>query len=194
MHIRRIFQHELPLVEAFYLSLSDTDRYNRFCGQLSSFAISKYVLGINLTQNVVVAAFDAEGTMLGVGEANLAGDTVEGAFAVSANARGRGIGKALVDRVVLEGKLAGKSTYSITCLANNRAMVHLAQRIGMTVVPCYPEMAASISLAEASIQERLGWLMQQFVEQAGYTSVALTSSVSDFTQAMLATSAQASAS
>lgn len=184
MHIRRIFKHELPRVEAFYLSLSDADRYNRFCGQLSSFAVSKYVLGIDLTKNVVVAAFDSEGRMLGVAEANMTDDTVEGAFAVSAFARGRGLGKALVDRVVLEGKLAGKSRYVITCLANNRAMVHLAQRIGMKLTPCYPEMEASISLEEASLQERLSWLTQQFFEQAGYTSVAVSSSMSDFACAM----------
>ena len=73
-------------------------------------------------------------------------------FGVSVLPEGRsqGLGTALLQRSAIHSRNTSIETLYVHCLANNKAMMHLAQKAGMTVEYAYGDADACLKLPPAN--------------------------------------------
>lgn len=131
--VRRLWEGERAAVRTFYLGLSREDRRLRFFSALNDSAIEAYVDQLAFTHGVVLGAFDVEARLLGtleLSQRSAQGD-IELALAVAGDARGKGVGRALVERAWAETRTSPARQLVLVCLSENSAMRRLAQRLGM---------------------------------------------------------------
>lgn len=147
-HQKEILQH--------LLSLNPEDRRLRFGSQTADAVISQYVEHLNFDKDTVFGCFDAELKLVGM--AHLAylpksADEAKAAeFGVSVlpSGRSQGIGTALLARAAVHARNTNIETLFVHCLANNRAMMHLAQKAGMKVEYAFGDADAYLKLAPAN--------------------------------------------
>jgi len=118
---------------AHLLALEDRDVRLRFGARLPPAAIERYVEAIDFDVDALFGVH-GEGLML-VGAAHLAfgGDLAEIGLSVSAGARRKGVGAALIARASQYARNRWKRRLFMHCLAENAAMTRLARRAGMDV-------------------------------------------------------------
>ncbi|BDX20713.1 GNAT family N-acetyltransferase [Polynucleobacter sp. TUM22923] len=121
------------------LALNDDDRCLRFGTQTSNEVIERYVDRIDFNKDAVFASFDSNLNMIGM--AHLAYlpkamgrvSAAELGVSVLSGARGRGVGAALFQRSAVHSRNTKIDSLFVHCLANNKAMMSLAQKAGMRV-------------------------------------------------------------
>ena len=118
------------------LQLPAHDRYLRFGRGLRDEAVREYVDGIDFERDRVFGIYSLALELIGV--AHLALDTnertAELGLSVDTACRGRGYGYALLQRSVLHAANLGFRALFMYCLAENRTMMHLARKAGLTVL------------------------------------------------------------
>ena len=130
------------------LLLNDEDRRLRFGTQTPDEVIHHYVEGLDFNRDTVFGSFDSQLSLIGM--AHLAylpktkGQPQAAEFGVSVlpDGRGQGIGTALLARASVHSRNTRIETLFVHCLANNRAMMHLAQKAGMSVEYAYGDADA----------------------------------------------------
>ncbi|MBU3627360.1 GNAT family N-acetyltransferase [Polynucleobacter sp. AP-Reno-20A-A9] len=138
------------------LLLNDEDRRLRFGTQTPDEVIRHYVEGLDFTRDVIFGVFDLDLRLVGM--AHLAympehnGQTKAAEFGVSVLPEGRsqGLGTALLQRSAVHSRNTSIETLYVHCLANNKAMMHLAQKAGMTVEYAYGDADACLKLPPAN--------------------------------------------
>ena len=138
------------------LLLNDKDRRLRFGTQTPDEVIHHYVEGLNFNRDAVFGSFDSQLNLIGM--AHLAylpktkGQPQAAEFGVSVlpNGRGQGIGTALLARASVHSRNTRIERLFVHCLANNRAMMHLAQKAGMRVEYAYGDADAYLKLPPAN--------------------------------------------
>jgi RimJ/RimL family protein N-acetyltransferase len=138
------------------LLLNDEDRRLRFGTQTPDEVIHHYVEGLDFNRDTVFGSFDSQLSLIGM--AHLAylpktkGHPKAAEFGVSVlpNGRGQGIGTALLARASVHSRNTRIETLFVHCLANNRAMMHLAQKAGMRVEYAYGDADAYLKLPPAN--------------------------------------------
>jgi RimJ/RimL family protein N-acetyltransferase len=138
------------------LQLGEEDRRLRFGTQTPDEVIQHYVEGLDFNRDAVFGVFNADLTLIGM--AHLAylplikGQARAAEFGVSVLPEGRaqGIGTALLQRSAVHSRNSNIQTLYVHCLANNKAMMHLAQKAGMTVEYAYGDADAYLKLPPAN--------------------------------------------
>lgn len=130
------------------LELPEEDRRLRFGRAIRDDAVRAYVHGIDFERDRVFGVHDEALNLVGV--AHLALDplhkTAELGVSVDPSARVNGYGFALLQRSVLHAANIGFRVLFMYCLAENRIMMHLAQKAGLTVVVEQGEADARLKL------------------------------------------------
>jgi RimJ/RimL family protein N-acetyltransferase len=147
-HRERILQH--------LLQLNEEDRRLRFGTQTPDEVIHRYVENLNFNRDAIFGSFDSQLNLIGM--AHLAylpetkGQPLAAEFGVSVlpNGRGQGIGTALLARASVHSRNTRIEILFVHCLANNRAMMHLAQKAGMLVEYAYGDADAYLKLPPAN--------------------------------------------
>lgn len=138
------------------LLLNDEDRRLRFGTQTPDEVIRHYVDGLDFNRDVIFGVFNLDLKLVGM--AHLAylperkGEARAAEFGVSVLPEGRsqGIGTALLQRSAVHSRNTSIETLYVHCLANNKAMMHLAQKAGMTVEYAYGDADACLKLPPAN--------------------------------------------
>lgn len=150
-----------PEVLQHLLSLNEEDRRLRFGTQTPDQVIHQYVERLDLDKDTVFGCFDAKLQLIGM--AHLAylpkavGQAQAAEFGVSVLPKGRaqGIGTALLARAAVHARNTNIETLFVHCLANNKAMMHLAQKAGMQVEYAYGDADAYLKLPPANHSTRV---------------------------------------
>ncbi|MBU3637858.1 GNAT family N-acetyltransferase [Polynucleobacter sp. es-MAR-4] len=138
------------------LLLNEEDRRLRFGTQTPDEVIHHYVEGLDFNKDSVFGSFDSQLNLIGM--AHLAylpvskGHAKAAEFGVSVlpDGRGQGIGTALLARAAVHSRNTQVESLFVHCLANNRAMMHLAQKAGMRVEYAYGDADAYLTLPPAN--------------------------------------------
>lgn len=138
------------------LLLNEEDRRLRFGTQTPDEVIHHYVERLDFDKDAVFGNFDSQLKLIGM--AHLAylpkakGQSQAAEFGVSVLPEGRsqGIGTALLARAAVHSRNTHVDTLFVHCLANNKAMMHLAQKAGMRVEYAYGDADAYLTLPPAN--------------------------------------------
>lgn len=166
MIVRRLWEGERKDVQAFYQRLGSEDRRLRFFSQVGDGTIEKYVAQLDFLRGSILGAFDADAQMVGVLELSRGGEEIELALAVAEDARGKGVGRALVERAWEETKTLGVERLVLVCLSENTSMRALAKRLGMQTKFVDGDLESSRGVPVASPQETLQTMANEFVSTA----------------------------
>jgi RimJ/RimL family protein N-acetyltransferase len=147
-HAQEILQH--------ILQLNDGDRRLRFGTQASDEVIGRYVAGLNFNKDAIFGIFDVNLKLIGM--AHLAylpeveGHARAAEFGVSVLPEGRsqGFGTALLQRSAVHARNTRIETLYVHCLTNNKAMMHLAQKAGMSIEYAHGDADAYLKLPPAN--------------------------------------------
>ncbi len=147
--------HRAAILQHF-LQLNDDDRRLRFGTQTPNEVIERYVEGLDFNQDTIFGIFDAQLNIVGL--AHLAylpvfkskARAAEFGVSVLVKGRGQGFGTALLGRAAVHSRNTRIETLFVHCLANNRAMMHLAQKAGMSVEYAYGDADAYLTLPPAN--------------------------------------------
>jgi len=130
------------------LLLPAEDRRLRFGQHIRDDAVRDYAGRVDFERDRVFGIHAPDLTLAGV--AHLALDPVERlaelGLSVDPSCRGKGYGFALLQRAVLHAANLGYRVLFMYCLAENRIMMHLARKAGLTLVVEYGETDARLAL------------------------------------------------
>jgi RimJ/RimL family protein N-acetyltransferase len=130
------------------LLLPADDRRLRFGQHIRDEAVRDYAGRIDFERDRVFGVHAPDLDLVGV--AHLALDPVaqlaELGLSVDPSCRGKGYGFALLQRAVLHAANLGFRVLFMVCLAENRIMMHLARKAGLTLVVEYGETDARLAL------------------------------------------------
>ncbi len=134
--VQRLNARHRQDITCHLLELPAEDRRLRFGQQIRDETVIAYVAAIDLARDRVFGILSDDLELVGV--AHLALDRVHQAaelgVSVHPSARGRGYGYALLQRSVLYAANRGYSALFMYCLAENRIMMHLARKAGLTIM------------------------------------------------------------
>jgi len=129
--VRRLWVGESELYRQHLLRLDAESRRNRFGGVVSDEFIRRYS-GPSALNGAVIYGFFVEGVLRGAAELRLlarAGEA-EAAISVERAWQSRGVGTALLERVLLAAGNRQVKHLHMLCLAENRRMQQLARKFG----------------------------------------------------------------
>jgi RimJ/RimL family protein N-acetyltransferase len=138
------------------LLLNEADRRLRFGTQTPDEVIHHYVEGLDFNKDTVFGSFNSQLNLIGMAhlaylpKTNGSPQAAEFGVSVLPGGRGQGIGTALLARASVHSRNTGIGTLFVHCLANNRAMMHLAQKAGMRVEYTYGDADACLKLPPAN--------------------------------------------
>ena len=138
------------------LQLGEEDRRLRFGTKTPDEVINHYVEGLDFNKDAVFGVFDADLKLIGMAHLaylpEIKGEPLSAEFGVSVLPEGRaqGIGTALLQRSAVHSRNSNIQILYVHCLANNKAMMHLAQKAGMTVEYAYGDADAYLKLPPAN--------------------------------------------
>ena len=135
--IRRLWAGERDQVRDHLLRLEREDRQLRFGGYASAAHIAAYCEGLDWSRGLVLG-YVVAGHVRGVGELKLIGDAssraAELAVSVERGFQNRGIGTALLRRLVIAARNRLIARIHMVCLIENGRAVRMARRLDGTLV------------------------------------------------------------
>jgi len=140
------------------LQLAAEDRLLRFGHPAKDESIREYVARIDLERDRVFGVHAPDLALAGLGHLAFDPDarTAELGLSVDAASRGQGYGYALLQRGVQHAANLRYRALFMHCLADNRIMMHLARKAGLSVVVRAGEADATLSLDRATHGDALG--------------------------------------
>ena len=147
-HRAEILQH--------LLRLNEEDRRLRFGTQTSDAIIQRYVEHLDFNKDTIFGVFDLNLKLIGMAHLaylpEIKGQARAAEFGVSVLPEGRsqGFGTALLQRSAVHSRNTRIEALYVHCLSSNKAMMHLAQKAGMSVEYAYGDADAYLKLAPAS--------------------------------------------
>jgi GNAT superfamily N-acetyltransferase len=136
--LRSIAPEDKPLLVASYERLSEESRYRRFFSvkkELSA-AELEYLVDVDHNDHEAIVAIDpSSGEALGVARyirASAGAEVAEVAVVVADDWQGRGVGRALLDRLTYRARHAGVRRFSALVQGDNRASIGLLEGVGDT--------------------------------------------------------------
>jgi len=147
-HAEEILQH--------LLQLNDEDRRLRFGTQTPDEVIERYVGGLDFNKDTIFGIFDLNLKLIGMAHLaylpELKGQARAAEFGVSVLPEGRsqGFGTALLQRSAVHSRNTRIETLYVHCLTSNKAMMHLAQKAGMSIEYAHGDADAYLKLSPAN--------------------------------------------
>jgi GNAT superfamily N-acetyltransferase len=179
MIIRELFEEDVQLLLAFFLRLPATDRYRRFGRPMTDESISAYVARLAWTDSVFLGAFDPSAELIGLLELADVRNGAEIAIVVDPSVRGKGLGKALMDRALLKAKVRGAERVVLLCQIHNEPMRRLAHSAGLHAHPKDGEVEGSLAFAQAQLVDRTDDAAYDVIGNVGYAVLVTTRTWSD---------------
>ncbi len=146
----RLRRADRAAITEHFLALDREDRRLRFGAYLHDDAIRALEERIDFERDEIFGIFDDELRLAAVVHVAFYPDKAELGLSVRAGWRGRGLGNALFARAVMHLTNRGVREVFVHCLGENAAMMHLARRNAMGVVPDGPETDARLRLPRAT--------------------------------------------
>jgi GNAT superfamily N-acetyltransferase len=146
-------------LETHFVTLDGEDRRLRFGSNIGDSALAEYVRRIDFERDGVFAVQDEELRLLAVVHVAFSSESAELGMSVLPDNRGKGLGSALFTRAVMHLRNRGTLEVFVHCLTENGAMMHLARKHGMRIIPAGAETDARLVLDPATAQSHLAeWL------------------------------------
>jgi GNAT superfamily N-acetyltransferase len=142
----RLRASDRPALAAHFLALSGEDRRLRFGSPVRDEVLLEYVGRIDFERDGVFAVQDDYFRLLAVVHVAFSGENAELGLSVLGGYRGAGMGSALFSRAVIHLRNRGTTEVFVHCLSENGAMMHLARKHGMQVIPAGAETEARLLL------------------------------------------------
>ncbi len=137
VRLRPIAPDDKPLLAASFERLSEESRYRRFFtnkDELSAAELDYFVDVDHKDREAIIAIEPTSGELLGVARYIRLGEDsqlAEVAVTVADDWQGRGLGRALTDRLTYRARSAGVRRFSATVLCDNRAALGLLEGAGI---------------------------------------------------------------
>jgi len=129
--IRRLWPGDIPAFRDHLRRLDPVSRSMRFGGAVSDDFLEDYAAKWAPFGNLLLGAFDA-GRLIGVAELRMlleaGGVSAEAALSVEKPYQDRGIGDALLSRLIVAAQNRGIRSLYMMCLSGNTRMRHLAHK------------------------------------------------------------------
>jgi GNAT superfamily N-acetyltransferase len=155
----RLRDTDRAALETHFVALDGEDRRLRFGSTIGNAALAEYVARIDFERDGVFAVQDGELRLLAVVHVAFSSASAELGMSVLPGHRGKGLGNALFTRAVMHLRNRGTLEVFVHCLTENGAMMHLARKHGMRIIPAGVETDARLLLDPATAQSHLTeWL------------------------------------
>jgi RimJ/RimL family protein N-acetyltransferase len=172
--VRELDDTHRAAVLRHFLTLEADDRHLRFGSPTSDAVIKRYVANLAFSRDALFGVFNDALDLVGI--AHLAyvppeKDSLRSAeFGVSVlhHSRHRSLGAALLARAAVHARNTHIDTLFVHCLAKNKAMMHLAQKLGMRVEFAYGDADAYLILPPANAQSILHEASQEQMADLDY--------------------------
>ena len=156
------------------VALGPEDRHLRFGSPTSDAVIERYVANLDFSRDGLFGVFNDALDLVGIAHLAYLPPAKDGPrsaeFGVSVlhDSRHRGLGAALLARAAVHARNTHIDTLFVHCLANNKAMMHLAQKLGMRVEFAYGDADAYLILPPATAQSILHEASQEQIADLDY--------------------------
>lgn len=148
--LRKLGSADRPHVEAHLLRLDARDRRMRFCSVVSDQSISLYCEQIDWSQTIGLGCF-MDGQLRGTAELKMAREAptsvAELAITVELSFQDKGIGTALLRRMLAIARNRFVGRVYMICLLENRKMQHVADKLEANLTFCEGEVEGHIWLS-----------------------------------------------
>ena len=116
-------------------SLSEVDKYTRFCHNINNENIDRFILTIlyNAADHHLFTATLGD-KIVGFGHLAREGDNWELAVSIDSDQQGKGVANQLMDFMILWGKTRGIHSVFMHCITQNAKIQHLARKHGLRMV------------------------------------------------------------
>jgi RimJ/RimL family protein N-acetyltransferase len=157
-----------------FLALEAEDRHLRFGSPTSDAIIERYVANLNFNRDALFGVFNDALDLVGIAHlayvpsANDGTSSAEFGVSVLHDDRHRGLGAALLARAAVHARNTHIDTLFVHCLAKNKAMMHLAHKLGMRVEFAYGDADAYLILPPANAQSILHEASQEHMADLDY--------------------------
>jgi len=157
-----------------FLALEADDRHLRFGSPTSDAIIERYVANLNFNRDALFGVFNDALDLVGIAHlayvpsANDGTRSAEFGVSVLHDDRHRGLGAALLARAAVHARNTHIDTLFVHCLAKNKAMMHLAHKLGMRVEFAYGDADAYLILPPATAQSILHEASQEHMADLDY--------------------------
>lgn len=172
--VRELDDTNRAAVLLHFLALGADDRHLRFGSPTSDAVIERYVANLDFGRDALFGVFNDALDLVGIAHLAYVPTTKENPrtaeFGVSVlhDSRHRGLGAALLARAAVHARNTHIDTLFVHCLANNKAMMHLAQKLGMRVEFAYGDADAFLILPPATAQSILYEASQEHIADLDY--------------------------
>lgn len=172
--VRELHDGHREAILSHLIALGSEDRHLRFGSPTSNSVIDRYVTNLDFSRDAMFGVFSSALDL--VGFAHLAylpaarGDIRTAEFGVSVlpEDRHRGLGAALLERAAMHARNTQITTLFVHCLAKNKAMMHLAHKLGMRVKFADGDADAYLILPPANVQSILNEATQEQMADLDY--------------------------
>ena len=147
---------------AHFKRLDGEDRRLRFGSSISDEALDEYVARIDFDRDGLFAVRDAAQHPIAVIHVAFVGKNAELGLSVLPGVRGKGLGSALFDRAITFLRNRGTHEVFVHCLSENAAMMHIARKRRMRIIPAGPETDARLRLQPPTLQTVASEVIQDF--------------------------------
>jgi GNAT superfamily N-acetyltransferase len=154
--VQRIYDGARATLMTHFLALSSEDRRLRFGSSLSPEGVAAYVGRIDFDRDAVFGAHDDRLALVGVAHVGFGDDLAELGLSVLPAHRGAGIGSALFERGAKHARNRCAGRLFMFCLVENRAIMHIARKFGMSIVTETGDADAHLKLPPASPESITG--------------------------------------
>jgi GNAT superfamily N-acetyltransferase len=142
-----------------FISLDAEDRRLRFGSNISDDGLGEYAARIDFGRDGLFAVRDDKGRLLAVMHVAFGEKSAELGLSVLPDWRGNGMGSALFRRAVTHLRNRGVREVFVHCLTENGAMMHIARKYRMRIIPAGMETDARLVLDPPNARSRLSeWL------------------------------------
>jgi RimJ/RimL family protein N-acetyltransferase len=172
--VRELDDSHRAAVLRHFLTLEGDDRHLRFGSPTSDAVIERYVANLNFNRDALFGVFNDALDLVGIAHlayvpsANDRPRSAEFGVSVLHDNRQRGLGGALLARAAIHARNTHIDTLFVHCLAKNKAMMHLAQKLGMRVEFTYGDADAYLLLPPANAQSILHEASQEQMADLDY--------------------------
>ena len=149
--VKRLSGADRPALLAHFLRLDDADRRLRFGSARSEASLAEYVESLDFDRDAVFGVFADDLALAGVAHVAVSPESAELGVSVLPTARGKGVGTALFERANLFARTHFIRAMFTHCLLENRAMMRIARKSGMTIVTDSGEASARLELPPAGL-------------------------------------------
>ena len=143
----RLRESDRASLASHFIQLDAEDRRLRFGSNIGDESLHDYVNRIDFERDGVFAVHDDEGArLLAVIHVALSAKSAELGLSVATEMRGQGLGSALFLRAVTFLRNRATPEVFVHCLTENGAMMHLARKYRMRIIPAGGETDARLAL------------------------------------------------